>query len=325
MESKYLWLSTLRGIAIILVYISHIHFGEQYRNLLFIIGRIGVVLFLLMAGYLAYNSVQRKTRKQFFLNRFFRIYPMYWILLLMMYVLHPQWYSIIDLLKNITLFNEYMGAACIIGSSWMLSIMIVFFVILCSIKNTLKKSIPLIYIVLSIGAIFCSVARYIKGIPFPTAFFLLQMIGFIGCISKESGQPFSKKELYYIIAFEVILVITTPLSYSNWQSYIIAYNLGIGCFYIFKNYSIYNKLIDSFSTLGFTFFLGAQIPINAIILIYPPLRSFPFFIIMLITFFSTLLFSYLMTKYIENPILRWGKMISGELSVEKKMNISKIN
>lgn len=307
-----IWLSTLRGLAILLVFISHIHIGDEWKNLLFIIGRIGIVIFLMMAGYLAYNSVQRKTRLQFFVNRFLRIYPIYWILLLIAFYLQPGEWTYVDLWKNFTLFQEYMGSHCILGASWMLSIMIVFFAILCIIKNNLKKHLPYAFSALTLGAILCAIARYVKGVPFPTALFLLQLVGIIGCISKQEGKRFSMLELKYFVAFEIILFITTPLSYSNWLSYIIAYNLGCACFYLFKNYQLSNNLVSDFSYLGFTFFLGAGIPITTLTKLIPSISAFSIMVKILVQFLSTLVFAWLMTRFVEDPMLKWGKRIMRE-------------
>lgn len=307
-----IWLSTLRGLAILLVFISHIPIREELKNLLFIIGRIGVVIFLMMAGYLAYNSVQRKTRLQFFVNRFLRIYPIYWILLFIAFYINPGKWSYVDLLKNITLFQEYLGSHCILVASWMLSIMIVFFTILCIIKNKLKKYLPYTFIVIAIGAILCATARYLKGLPFPTALFLLQLTGIIGCISKQEDKSFSLLELKYFVVFEISLFISTLLSYDNWPSYILAYNLGCLCFYLFKNYQLCNKLVSDFSDLGFTFFLGAGIPITILTSLIPSISLLPIFAKIIIQFFSTLVFAWLMTRFVEDPMLRWGKRITHE-------------
>lgn len=300
-------MSCLRGVAILLVFFSHIHFGDEWKDELFVIGRIGVVLFLMMAGFLAFGSVQKKSRKEFVWNRFLRIYPVFWILLLMTYMLHPGLWSLTELLKNLTLFQEFISTDCIIGSSWMLSIMVIFFGILCVAKNKLTIWIPLIYGGLGIGSIICAVARYLLGLPFPTALFLLQMIGLIGCISKSKGEKFSRQELRAIIVFEMVLAVSTPLSYGNWPFYIVAYNIGIAIFYLFKNWELHNVLLSSFSTVGFTFFLGADIPIDALLRIFPEIASTDLMVWVVIKFFSALLFAFLMTKYVEEPLLRWGK------------------
>lgn len=136
MDSKkqILWISTLRGLAVLLVFISHLYLIIG-SNIGFIIGRIGVVFFFLIAGYLAKISRAKRTAKQYIINRLFRIYPTYWIILLLSCVLSillvkDNNLSVSSILFNMTLFNEFMGVDCIIGSSWMLPIMVCFYLII---------------------------------------------------------------------------------------------------------------------------------------------------------------------------------------------------
>lgn len=89
------WISSLRGLLVLLVFISHLELSFISTDLLFVIGRIGVVGFFLISGYLALISVQKRTTKEFYFNRFLRIYPMFWILLLITYFLSWE-YSFVD-------------------------------------------------------------------------------------------------------------------------------------------------------------------------------------------------------------------------------------
>ena len=82
MGGQIQWISSLRGLLVLLVFISHLELSFISKDVLFVIGRIGVVGFFLISGYLALTSVQKRTTKQFYFNRFLRIYPMFWILLL---------------------------------------------------------------------------------------------------------------------------------------------------------------------------------------------------------------------------------------------------
>lgn len=58
-------IATLRGIAVLLVFFSHLNLSKE---LLFISGRIGVVLFFLISGLLAYSSRYKKSLKQYIFN-----------------------------------------------------------------------------------------------------------------------------------------------------------------------------------------------------------------------------------------------------------------
>ena len=61
---------------------------------------------------------------------------------------------------------------------------------------------------------------------------------------------------------QVTLIIASALSYGEkvyW--YFIAYNLGFAAFFLFERYNVGIKAFDKLGELGFTFFLGASIPI----------------------------------------------------------------
>lgn len=196
-----------------------------HKDLMFIIGRIGVAGFFLISGYLAVTSLEKRSVRQFLFNRFLRIYPIYWILLLMTFLLtggHP----IKELLWNITLFEEFVGYEAMIGSAWMLPIMIIFFTLLLLLKRY-KSMTDKLFLVACSGSIVIGVLRFVTGKPFPTALCLLICVGLIGYMQKQVGNLMNGKLLYRIVLFEVTLVIASALSYGDrvyW--YFIAYNLG---------------------------------------------------------------------------------------------------
>ena len=117
-----------------LVFFSHLTVLPIHKDLLFIIGRIGVAGFFLISGYLAVTSLERRNVKQFLFNRFMRLYPVYWILLLMTFFL-TEGHDGKELMWNMTLFEEFVGYEAMIGSSCMLPIMVVFFLLLTALKK----------------------------------------------------------------------------------------------------------------------------------------------------------------------------------------------
>lgn len=313
------WISTLRGLAVLLVFISHLYLING-SNIGFVIGRIGVVFFFLIAGYLAKISRAKRTAKQYIINRLFRIYPECWIILLLSCVLSillvkDNNLSVSSILCNMTLFNEFMGVDCIIGSSWMLPIMVCFYLIIgiCGIEffmNTEGRDsdrTTIVMILLAGLSIITGVIRFFTKLPFPTAYFLLLSIGFLGLFA-------DRKNLFrLILIFEVGLMVSTPFSYGTKAIYyIIVYNIGIIAFFQIKkkenlSLSFFNKLGD----LGFTFFLGAEIPImifNCFTDIYSSIFNIIIFVYIL-KFICTYILSVLITRFIEKPILCFSKKI----------------
>ena len=195
------WIESLRGVAVILVFISHLylingtHFG-------FVIGRIGVVIFFLLTGFLSIRSRKRRTGKQYFFNRFMRMFPVYWLLLIIYFFVclffTENCPSLTSLLVNMFQFEEFVGVDAILGGSWMLPMQDIYFIGLSIFgiafwnkKYKIKElRIDMPYFVMSllmILAVITGLARYITNIPFPAAFFLLLQIAFLGMYKNLRG------------------------------------------------------------------------------------------------------------------------------------------
>ena len=204
--NKLLWLSSLRGLMVFLVFLSHQTYLGLPHDANFVIGRIGVAGFFLMSGYLALSSLQKRSVCQFVFNRFLRIYPIFWLLVIATWSLADS-FSFSTLLANMTLFHQFIGFEQIIGASWMLPIMVVFFGILAVFHNKIEKLLKMIFAILALGAIVLGILRYATGKPFPTAFFLLQLVGIIGFLwKKQEALP-----LKYIVSFEIVLVVVSVI------------------------------------------------------------------------------------------------------------------
>ena len=304
------WGSSLRGILVFLVFFSHLIVLPLHKDLLFIIGRIGVAGFFLISGYLAVTSLERRNVKQFLFNRFMRLYPVYWLLLLITFFL-TEGHDAKELFWNMTLFEEFVGYEAMIGASWMLPIMIVFFVLLTVLKRK-KSKIKWLYYTHCAGSLAIGTLRYLTGKPFPTALCLLKCVGLIGYMFKQRG--WDKSLIRFIVMFEVTLTIASALSYGEkvyW--YFIAYNLGFAALFLFERYNVGIKAFDKLGELGFTFFLGASIPICIIRCIEPDVMNRNCYVFCSIKFVLAVALSYVITRWCEKPLLAWGKRVEKSL------------
>lgn len=126
-KSNTSWIGSSKGLAALLVFVSHVQFQHLPEGLTFILGRIGVVVFFLISGYLAFASREGRNRRQYLWNRSLRMYPVFWILLVVMFLMTIPKYSFFDLFLNMMLVNSFVGAGTIIAPSWMMPIQIFFF------------------------------------------------------------------------------------------------------------------------------------------------------------------------------------------------------
>lgn len=149
-------------------------------------------------------------------------------------------------------------------------------------------------------AIILAILRMIFQKPFPVALALLIIIAFLGVIYRyDKTRNFIK----YLILFEIILLISVSIAYSNSSSYFIAYNLGIVFFIIadYKNinFTLANKLGD----ISFTFFLGGDISAKIIYLfIERDYMMNNIVIFCILQFVVNILLAFIVTKYIEKPL-----------------------
>lgn len=215
------WLASLRGLLVLLVFASHLPlFINISKDLAFVIGRIGVAGFFIISGYLAVTSIAKRDAKQYLFNRFLRICPIFWLLLICVYFLSFGDYTIVDLIKNMALVSKTM-----IGSSWMLPIMVFMFICLTCIHK-FKWNIDKSYYALIALSLILGIGRCYTGIKLPTAFFLLSALGVLSYQWKLCNCYFSTIKKQFI-AYEIVLLIATTLSYSSQMPwYYLAYNSG---------------------------------------------------------------------------------------------------
>lgn len=333
--TKKNWISSLRGLAILLVFLSHLHFfgGDDFR---FILGRIGVAVFFLFSGYLSYKSRIKRTGKQYVFNRLLRMYPVYWLILglmlLVKVIFDNEYIPVMKIIANLTLFQQFLGFDNIIGASWMMPIQVSFFLLIGVLGVSIFTSVLQIkrlridmknvtILVLMAFAVIVGYVRHVTGTPFPTAYFLLMAVAFMGMyfnpeISRERGEEnVFRNQIIRIFIFEFGLLISAWLSYgSQVIAYMIAYNIGIVLFLVFNGTEIEFGLLEKLSELGFAFFLCAGIPMIIIERFVDISASISLLVFgWIIKFIMALFLSKLITKYIEKPILAWGK------SIEKKI------
>ena len=325
-ENNYKWISTLRGFAALLVFTAHLPIPLPHV-VNFAIGRTGVALFFLIMGYLAVQSRRKRTKKQYLFNRFVRMYPVFWLILIATYVVKIlAWNAdffvyLKDLLLNMTLFNEFLGSDCIIGSSWMMPIQVCFFVMLALLppdffeggdKRGARRT-DVLFISVSLLTLAVAVMRYYSGKPLPTAFGLLMLLAVIGVKYSECGSL--RGMVRYLVIFAVIFLPSVMLSYRDEAlGYIIAYAAGIALFAAAKGTEVSADAMNKLGSVGFSFFLAADIPHIILEKFIDTESSVPKLIVFIILkLAASLVLAYLLTRFVEKPMLKKAKDIEAAL------------
>ncbi|SFM13163.1 Peptidoglycan/LPS O-acetylase OafA/YrhL, contains acyltransferase and SGNH-hydrolase domains [Paenibacillus sp. 1_12] len=222
-ERRLEFLDMLRGIAALAVMVEHM--GERlfpgfvyFISNYFQMGQFGVTLFFLSSGFIIPHSLERSNRlKTFWIRRFFRLYPLYWVnlgmavLLYYFYIHSVEKPSIPTILANVTMVQKFLGKPDIIGLYWTLGIEMLFYFI-CSllfIVGLFRRSITIVFVFFVLALV--TSASPILGIKIPGwgMFFSLYTM-FVGAVmyryyqKQISGKVFS---IVYGCSFLLILVI----------------------------------------------------------------------------------------------------------------------
>ena len=138
MKHPLKWIQVLRGFAAIAVLMHHAGvFSEKYLNVssfTFSVGSLGVDFFFTLSGfiitYIHHDDVIAKGNvKNFLLKRFWRVFPFYWLTLIVVLLLNtselPGWQLLI---KNLVLFRLPMSDM-LLPVAWSLTFEIVFYLL----------------------------------------------------------------------------------------------------------------------------------------------------------------------------------------------------
>lgn len=326
-QSNIEWMSTLRGTAVFMVFFSHLPLVLPF-DILFIIGRVAVVVFFLMTGYLSVSSRRKRSGKQYLFNRFMRMYPVYWLLLVLAYAVSSGGISFKRFAANLTLFEEFMGQEPILGGSWMMPMQVCFFIFIAIAGSFLfdkkffnmsfEAVMILITVLLALAAFATGFFRHMTGLPLPTAFFLLISVSFLGMTYNYSNSR--KTVIVCFGIFEIGLVSSVILSYPDMiASYIVAYNLGFLLFFGFEKLNASFALADKLGSMGFTFFLGADILYKVVCRYVDFGQSYLMTALgCVVKFVLALLLAYIVTRFVEKPLLARAGRFEKKIACEEK-------
>lgn len=170
---KYEYIDSLRGIAILLVILVHIGYNLDNTMSYFSLGLIntisycqcGVQLFFLVSAYtltLSYYSriKEEHQTRNFFIRRYFRIAPMFYLAILVNIILREGFHniSILKLLSTLTFTNTLLGDPYHDGyvpGGWTISVEFLFYLFLpflCAKIKNLNSSLLFVLISLIITA-----------------------------------------------------------------------------------------------------------------------------------------------------------------------------
>lgn len=288
------YLDAIRGIAALLVFVQHVVLYLRRNESLnynfeqitswtvdFLdFGKIGVVLFFMLSGFLIPFSLKKNsTVKNFVIKRFFRLYPVFWVSILIGIVfLFDRTPDFKTIFANITMIPEILGAKSIIGIYWTLQIELIFygFCVLLFIVNLLHKfkGVFLSSIGFLIIALVASIVRFYLEIKLPIALFLALSLMFYGYLLRShilylrgDKSIVTAKNNMFVKVFPVIFMATmlaiSFLAYNKnyghnevWYRYFLSYAIAFVLFLLLTSrVKIKNRILAYFGKISYSFYL----------------------------------------------------------------------
>jgi peptidoglycan/LPS O-acetylase OafA/YrhL len=125
--ARYAWIDGLRSIAALSVFFAHslVHHSEPDTWLYWcrgVFGLGGVAVFLIVSGYVVVKSLQSRSVVSFWRRRFWRLYPAFWLAILLYLATGVANTSDpLHVLINITMIPGLLGVPYVFGVFWTLS------------------------------------------------------------------------------------------------------------------------------------------------------------------------------------------------------------
>lgn len=351
-KNRFDYLDVLRGAAVFAVCFQHI-LGYIYHTydtshplfeyIRFLIaesidwGRFGVILFFLISGFIIPFSLKPgSTLAKFFTSRVFRLYPAYWMALVLIVISAPylgggQAYSYTQLIANMTMIPKLFGSNEMSGVFWTLFIEILFYV--CCIGlfqlKSLDKSIviALAAIGLNLTTPLAIVINKIFLLDIPVQFILFHLsFLFAGNLLRLAFVIKDRLARYSISIFLLLNIFTVPLVSGLFfsvpeavdkgfvmftsEAVVYAYALAIGVFLFAIHYkSFNNKFMVDLGEISYSLYLLHMLCFVLVTKFVQPATIPTFFVYLLVSSFLsywTAKFSY---KYIEYPAVELGRKI----------------
>jgi peptidoglycan/LPS O-acetylase OafA/YrhL len=320
---RLVWMDGLRGIAAGFVVIQHYFWpllhepGENF----FDPGVFGVGVFFLISGYIIPISVRPAKgipTRRFFFSRIFRLYPAYWIsLVLGVIVYHP---SLRTLGLNITMGQRFLGAGDVIGVYWTLQIELLFYVfVACTLLAghfNRPKVVVSAALVAALGAVALAAVRFWLHKKTPIAVPIGLTFIFVGNLFSLVREGTLARSLLVKVLCGVLplMVVTFVLGYSrDWgfgetpQRFIISYSVALGLFVLASTLNWKLGPMVWVGLLSYPLYLLHQ-PIRAGLLKVLP--AWPAVATMALALALALLGAELIHRFVEAPAIRLGRRVA---------------
>lgn len=250
------YLDALRGIAALLVVFTHLYLpvvGHVWVfDYLIDPGKLGVLWFFMISGVVIPYSLKPGPdgAQRFLVSRFMRLYPAYWVSLLLFVVVltltGAPLPSLAQIAANVTMVQAALGFDDVIGLYWTLFIELVFYGLCLALfisgklyDQTFRARCSLAFLLMALAM---AVVRAMSERKLPVALPLALSLMFFGSIWRqwllaEHSKQLTRNLKMLLIAFAVLLPPTLFMAYNKdmgngetWGRYCFTYAVAISSF-----------------------------------------------------------------------------------------------
>lgn len=329
--NRILFLDGFRAVAILMVVAFHYFhvFVKKYSDaelssFSFSFGGVGVDLFFMISGFVIFMTVTRKDLKGFFISRVTRLYPVYIFsvcLTAIVILSFGGWYSelnLINFIKNLTMFQYYLGGTNIDGVYWSLRVEVAFYFALAIIYYGFKREIfwPVL-LVISFGSfLFNLCSQYIDSLPYFLElvhkvtishfmpYFIIGMCIYALGFLKDKVLNINSKE-YQLVVVSLIFALLDLFMNKTMTQFLVVFTAGLALFAMCKGrLSLARKILENkvflfIGKISYSLYLVHQV-IGYILIRTLIDFGIELYLSIGIVFILVILLSFFMQKYIES-------------------------
>jgi len=296
-DSRIDFIDAVRGIAALLVLVMHlISFNFPQHHALthdyLRLGTIGVAAFFLVSGFVIPMTLERNGQRRFWINRIFRLYPLYLVILVMSVVC--GWFGLwpwslamegnltATLLLHLPIAQSLAGAPNFVGGSWTLFIELVFYALfsLATLIGIGQRHL-LLATLANLGVLVLVVVGLVLDRRIPLGYPCLLLCSCTGVVFYRHfrGQADGRTLVGTVIAalgttavafwYNYLLYPTTEFSFlCAWNSWLLAFVLFVGAYLLRRR--VMPRVLVWLGTISYSVYLVHDlINFNAITLLGP--------------------------------------------------------
>jgi peptidoglycan/LPS O-acetylase OafA/YrhL len=240
------FLDAVRGIAASLVVFHHlmVNISPEYRwfgHTIFDPGRIGVVAFFLVSGYVIPMSLRRGNQRDFWVKRFFRLFPVYWVAFAVYFAVAHDSINAAPLWvwgMNFLMLNGLIGLVSILPPAWTLSIELLFYAQSSTVRarNLLDKAVHIGWLWIGLFLVLAVWSRIVER-DLPVTLPLLMFCAALGHAIYLRDHSGSKVWKYLLGAGVVLTPVGTYIRGNDGEwapfTYSMSFLLGLALFFVF--------------------------------------------------------------------------------------------